>query len=356
MKTIVINGFALGFAKNITGIQRAAHELIYRLDTLLEGEELSVKYVYNIDDLNRVIIPEELKHIQLIPVKFDGKKLWKTRTLRKVIKDENAILCCISLETVFLKKQISFIYDIRPVTTKFDTLKFRMKYRIYMLFQKINAQFIMTDSEYQKKAIERYLHIMPSKIATLYMGYEHVLDVKKNDGVFNKYPQLKKDGYYYTLGSLAPHKNIKWVIEVAKRNRNKLFAIAGGKDLRVWKDNVEVIGIDNLLFLGYVSDEENRSLMENCQAFIHPSKYEGFGIPPLEALAYGAKIFISNATCLPEIYEDCAVYFSPDDFDVDLDAMQIQAVSPPNKIFKKCSWNKSAHQLLSIFKELAESK
>lgn len=356
MKTIVINGLALGFAKNITGIQRAAHELIYRLDSLLESENLSVKYVYNVDNLNQVIVPERLKNIQPIPVKPDGKKMWKTRALRKIVKEEDAFLCCISLETAFLRNQISFIYDIRPVTTKFDTLKFRTKYRIYMLLQKINTQFIMTDSEYQKKAIAKYLHVSDSKITVLYMGYEHALNVEKDDGIFDKYPQLKNGGYYYTLGSLAPHKNINWIIEVARRNKDKLFVVAGGKDLRVWKDNVEVTGIDNLLFLGYVSDGENRSLMENCQAFIHPSKYEGFGIPPLEALAYGAKIFISNATCLPEIYEDCAVYFSPDDYDVDLDAMQNQVVAAPDKIFAKCSWDKSAHQFLDILKNIAEHR
>ena len=352
MKTIIINGLNLSFAKSITGIQRACHEMICRLDQLLENEDdLIVKYIYNENEKNIVIKPKELKNIETIPVKPDGKKLWKTRILKKYVKKYNATLCCLSLETAFIKNQISFIYDVRPVTTKFDTFKFRMNFRLFMILQRFNAKVILTDSNFQKDEISKFLKINPNKIRTLYMGYEHILPIKPDNSIFEKHPQLKENNYYYILGSLAPHKNFKWVGEVAKRNPDATFAIAGGKDLRVWKDNVEIKDVNNLIFLGYVSDEESKALMQNCIAFIHPSKYEGFGIPPLEALACGAKIFVSNSTCLPEVYEDCAVYFSPDDYEVNLKEMGLNPVADPSKILKKCSWDKTAHELLEVLKK-----
>ena len=353
MKTIIINGLALGFAKNMTGIQRACHELIYRIDEQLnETNELIIKYVYNVDELNYIIDPSKLVNIIPIPVRHDGKIFWKTRVLRKIIKQEKAILCCMSLETVFLRNQISFIYDVRAVTTEFDTFKFRLKYKIFMLLQKINVQYYLTDSNFQKEEIKKYLNIKDDKITTLYMGYEHTESVVADYGIFDKFTKLKDSKYFYTLGSLAPHKNIIWVAEVAKRNPDYIFAIAGGKDLKVWKDNVEIRGIDNLLFLGYVSDEESRALSERCIAFLHPSKYEGFGIPPLEALCYGAKVLLSNATCLPEVYEDCAVYFDPDDYEVNLKDLCNVPVADYKKICEKCSWDKSAAQLIDIFRKV----
>lgn len=351
MKTIIINGLTLGFAKNITGIQRACHELIYTMDEQLNGiSDLTVKYVYNVDELNYVIDPSKLINIKKLPVKHDGKKFWKTRVLRGIVKQEKATLCCMSLETVFLRNQISFIYDIRAVSTSFDTLKFRIKYKIFMLLQKFNTQYYLTDSNFQKEAIKKYQNITDDEIETIYMGYEHTEFVKADYGIFDKFPILNNNEFFYTLGSLAPHKNIIWVAEVAKRNPNYIFVIAGGKDLKVWKDNVEIKRIDNLLFLGYVSDEESRALSEKCLAFLHPSKYEGFGIPPLEALCYGAKVIVSNATCLPEIYEDCAVYFDPDDYEVDLKRLCNAPVGDYMKICKKCSWRKSAMQLIEVFR------
>lgn len=123
--------------------------------------------------------------------------------------------------------------------------------------------------------------------------------------------------------------------------------------MEIWKDTIEVRGITNLKFVGYVSDQESKALMLKCKAFIHPSFYEGFGIPPLEALTCNAKILVSNSTCLPEIYEDSAVYFNPNDYDVNLDELIKTNVSDREKILKKCSWEKSSETLLSILTELA---
>ena len=69
--------------------------------------------------------------------------------------------------------------------------------------------------------------------------------------------------------------------------------------------------------------------------------FEGFGIPPLEALAWRAGA-LANATCLPELYGDTARYFDPYDYDVDLDALAAQPVAAPDEVLKKYSWDKTA--------------
>lgn len=85
-----------------------------------------------------------------------------------------------------------------------------------------------------------------------------------------------------------PSKNFKWIREVARRNPNKTFVVAGGKDLRAFGDDSEAKDTHNVFYPGYVSDAENAALMRHCKLFLHPAVFEGFGIPPLEALALGA--------------------------------------------------------------------
>ena len=70
---------------------------------------------------------------------------------------------------------------------------------------------------------------------------------------------------------------------------------------------------------GYITDGEIKYLMANCKAFIFPSFFEGFGIPPLEALSVGAKIIVSNTSCLPEIFGDSAYYIDPHNYNINLD-------------------------------------
>ena len=72
--------------------------------------------------------------------------------------------------------------------------------------------------------------------------------------------------------------------------------------------------------------------------------FEGFGIPPLEALSLGAPIALARASCLPELYGDTARYFDPYDYDVDLDALFAKPAAPPDKVLAKYSWEKSARK------------
>ena len=82
--------------------------------------------------------------------------------------------------------------------------------------------------------------------------------------------------------------------------------------------------------------------MQNCKGFLHPAVFEGFGIPPLEALSLGAPIALARASCLPELYGDTARYFDPYDYDVDLDALFAKPAAPPDKVMAKYSWEKTA--------------
>ena len=350
MKKVVINGINLSLMSHITGIQRYAREIIIRLDDFLSKKGIQVEYAYFHNATNTILKPEELRYIHPIPIKAFNSRMANLFTLPRYIKKEGAVGVNFSPEILNSKAQIACVHDLRPVLFRsYDSWHFRLSFWATLHIVKKTASKIVTVSDYQKKEICKYFKIKDTnKVVTIYNGWEHMRSINVDEAIFSKFPQLKDNDYYYTLGSLAPHKNLQWVIEVAKRNPKQFFAIAGGKNLKNWRDSIEKDSIPNVLFLGYVSDSENKALMKHCKAFLHPSKYEGFGIPPLEALACGAQIAVSNATCLPEIYEDAAHYFDPNDYDINIDKLISQPVASPNKILQKCSWDKSSSEWMKL--------
>ena len=107
----------------------------------------------------------------------------------------------------------------------------------------------------------------------------------------------------------------------------------------------------NVIFTGYISDEQIKTLMRNCKAFIYPSLYDGFGLPPLEALSQGAQVICSNAACLTEVYGNSVHYIDPYDADVDLNSLLDKYVDTPEAVLNKYSWEKSARELYDLLKK-----
>lgn len=215
----------------------------------------------------------------------------------------------------------------------------------------------VTVSDNQRHLISERLGIPLDKIGVTYNGWEHLQNVQPDVTVFDKLPGVKKKEYYYALGSLAGHKNFKWVREVAARNPDKTFVVAGGKDLAAFgsAEADAAQNTSNIFYPGYVTDGQNKALMQNCKGFLHPAVFEGFGIPPLEALSLGAPIALARASCLPELYGDTARYFDPYDYDVDLDALFAKPAAPPDKVLAKYSWEKTARFWLDEIKKCAEA-
>ena len=153
------------------------------------------------------------------------------------------------------------------------------------------------------------------------------------------------------MANLLKNKNFPWVLRAAKAKPDAMFAIAGGGSLAEEAGRLGLADLPNVVYLGYVSDGEAKSLMANCRAFLFPTLYEGFGIPPLEAVACGAKqILVSDTPCMREVYGDCAGYI-----DLDTNPGNVDDTTPPQAdpqlLLEKYSWEKSAEKLLDILKK-----
>ena len=322
MNPIVINGTVL--CDNITGIPRYVYENVVRLDKLIEGTGLDVRIAYR-DDGRPIHLPE-LKNIRLVPLK-SIPYFYNLAVLPAYLRRTHAFYVGLASDMLLTRRSVVVLHDIRPLVLDTDKGFFRFKFWVHCLSTKWFAQRVFTVSDNQRHLISEKLGIPLDKIGITYNGWEHMKNVTPDESIFDKMPGVKKGEYFYALGSLAKHKNFKWIREVARRSPDKTFVVAGGKDLRAFGDDAEAKDTHNVFYPGYVSDAENAALMKHCKLFLHPAVFEGFGIPPLEALALGAPVALANATCLPELYGDTARYFDPYDYDVDLDALAAQPVA-----------------------------
>lgn len=348
MKTIVIDGEVLCEPK-MDGIHRYMISILSRLDVLMEESDIEIHIIHRDSHVIQNIKFNNIKDVGL----DCKKKKYRVKAIPDYIKSVNGIYCSMSNDIAFCKKSIFTIMDLIPLykETKYP-LKTSLRMRYYYHLMKKNGQRIVTISNESKKDIVNKLKINASKIEVISCGYEHINEICEDENIFIKYPGIKKGNYYYALGSQYPHKNYKWVTEVAKRNSDSMFVVAGKMtniDTKLLPNN------NNFIYVGYISDEESKALMKNAKAFIQPSFLEGFGLPPLEALAIGVPAIVSNASCLPEIFEDAVHYIDPYDYEINLDELLSKEVSSSEKILSKYKWDKAAKQWLGLFKEAAES-
>jgi len=134
-----------------------------------------------------------------------------------------------------------------------------------------------------------------------------------------------------------------------------------GASLKLNKAWMEQRKFKDIIFTDFVADEQLAWLYQNARAYVFPSLMEGFGLPGLEAMLYGTPVVSSNATCLPEVYEDAAHYFDPKDIIQMADAindvltdkkLRDELVQKGFKQAKKYSWKRTAEQTLDVYKHV----
>ena len=312
MKKIYINGRFL--TQPITGVQRYSRELLGALDEMIDTGEIDARNHEII-----CLVPKSLqvfpawKHIQLKPVGILDGNFWEQFVLPFFVKD-GILFSPANIGPYFVKGQIVTMHDasVFAVPDAYSW-SFRLKYRIILKHLGKTAKKIITVSEFSKKELIKYCKIDPEKIVVIPHGHEHLLRIKPDPAIISKYG-LDQKPYYLVVGSNSPHKNLRVVFEAIKLINNPEFnlVIAGGSYDRVFSKQAVDLP-KNVIHVGYVTDSELRSLYEHAQAFIFPSKYEGFGLPILEALSVGCPVISSNAASLPEVGGDIVTYFDSDD-------------------------------------------
>jgi len=350
IKKVLINGDF--FCRRLTGIERYAYEITLRLDKISKPNEIAIiipNNARNVPSFSNLKIIRHKKNIK-------SHLLWQMITLQWFLITHREYTVLEFGNTVLpFAPGIVFLHDIyceffpEDFTTKRDKIIRAYNRWQYRLIAK-KAKRIITVSYFTKNQIVQTYHINPDRIDVIYSSWLHFNSITADNSIFNDFPILSKS-FYFLLGSLSKRKNIKWIIEYAKKNPESTFAISGVSLPTVKTDELDNSTPKNIILLGYLDDSKVKALMMRCKAFILPSYYEGFGLTPLEALSCGAQIIIAKAASLPEIYGNTAHYIDPFNTDVDLDTLLSEPVEKPDAILAKYSYDTSAEKVYAIIRE-----
>jgi glycosyltransferase involved in cell wall biosynthesis len=344
VRKFAINGDFL--LQNATGVQRYAWNLTWHLDKICKG--MDIKIVIS----RRIKNKPALNNIKVVLFGYGKGILWEQSwfAVYALLSGRQTLNFSCSMP-LLNSNGITVIHDIRnalhPDWIPKNNLRAKIVAKWFVLQSWFVCKFskkLITVSESSKKEIYEHYNINPDRIIVVPNGWQHIKKAEQKAGNID---------YYFALSTAAKHKNFKWILEVAKRNPDQKFLIAGDLDKKHFDAaDIENIGdLANAEFLGYVSDEKAQNLMQNAKAFLFPSFYEGFGLPPMEVLALGTPVIVSDIPVLREIYGSSAHYIDPHNYDVDLEKILQEPVAPANEVLERFSWEKSAEMLKEVLEE-----
>jgi glycosyltransferase involved in cell wall biosynthesis len=345
MRKVVFDGRCINH--KFDGAQRYAMEILIELDKIVDkdGYELLISPEYK--DLI------ELNNIQKVEINCNSGWTWKIKVWNYLIKN-HALYVHFSNGTGGLSIWHSSIITIHDIYAFYNVYnrskKYYIKKKIKAILNVLFSKKIVTVSEYSKKTMLEKLPLKAGKIEVIGNGWQHIKKIQSDDNIMARF-NLEDKQYYFFIGRLVKNKNIQWVFNVADGNPNALFVISGALSNETFDFYKGKKG--NIIYTGFVSDSEMKSLYMHCKAFLFPSIMEGFGIPPMEALYNGVPIIIANTSSLPEVYGKSAHYIDPYKYDYCLDEILQEPVEAPELVLNRYSWEKSAREWKNLIERYA---
>lgn len=300
---VIINGRFL--IHKITGVERYAREILLELDKIIQPGKLEMAVPPETKEI------PNYKNIKVVRVGKLHNRLWEHISFAHYVSKQHGVSLNLCNVAPLPNPGIVAIHDMKvKAHPEYFSKKFKLWYEFLFANEIRRSKKIITVSEFSKHEIIKYYHVDESKIVVIPNAWQHYDRISYDENTLIKYG-LKKDQYFFAMGSMEPNKNFKWIAETAKNMPEDVFAIAGSINEKVFSDGMGFDKPDNMKLLGYVSDSEAKTLMRDCKAFLFPSIYEGFGIPPLEALSAGCKcVVVSDTEVMHEVFGDSVEYIN----------------------------------------------
>lgn len=239
----------------------------------------------------------------------------------------------------------------------------RMYTRLFFSAIAKKASAVLTVSNYSKQEMIKHTSISPERIFPIHLGINQkwLEDIQNDTSVHHK-------PYILYVGNVKPHKNLVGLVQAFKKIMDRIdhdVVIVGKKEGFITGDDQiahEVEGLDDrILFTGYIKEDILKQYYSQAQMLVFPSLYEGFGLPPLEAMAFGCPVIVSDQASIPEVCGEAAVYcnpYSPTDIAdkimmlVNDAALWSSLKDRGLKRSRQFSWEKCAEQTIEVIQEV----
>jgi glycosyltransferase involved in cell wall biosynthesis len=362
MKTVYINGRYL--TQKQTGVQRNAHQLtknasIYfpEIIVLVPKQEINTSY--------------DLEGLNLVKIGYNKGIIWEQLDLPLFLssKGKDLLVNLTNTAPVTYSNQIVSIMDMSTfINPSWFSKSFAYYYKFLIPKIAKKAKIILTISKSSKNDIFKYLNVSKEKVKVIYCSVSSQFKTNKVDSAASSQIlgkiSIEKGGFFLAVSSLDPRKNFNSLIEAYLNFKNpqiKLVIVGSKNSLFGESKLLEESLSENIIFTGYLSDDELVVLYQFALCFIYPSLYEGFGIPPLEAMACSCPVIVSNTSSLPEVCGSAAIYINPYDINSITNAMnevseneelRNSLITEGKKQLMKFSWQESGRTLVEEINKL----
>lgn len=343
---LFINGRYL--TQHLTGVNRFAYELTCALvnmgvDLIVLCPKQEINSAYDISRLKIIRYGFGASHVWeqfILPFFFIGKK--------------NYILLNFSgLGPITIKDKFVTIHDLAYLENpSWYSKAYVLLYKYLTPLSVRTSKQVLTVSKFSKNEIIKRLGVEGNRISVIYNAAE-ANDVEQDD-ILKKVPS----NFILAVSSIDPRKNFVRLINAFSFIPEQNLVVVGGS-YHVF-NNVELdTSLSNVKFIGRVSDAELTSLYKHATAFVYPSLYEGFGIPPIEAMTYGCPVVVSDIEVLHEVCGEAASYVDPYDEKQMAQAfskicgdesLRQELIVKGYKNIKRFNWRKSSLALLDVLK------
>ncbi|MBL1211551.1 glycosyltransferase family 1 protein [Geminocystis sp. GBBB08] len=346
-----------------TGITNYIHNILPYFSTL-EYHSLLAKKFSNNNYKNPYFISEKLSPDNGSKGHFLRLK-WTQFELGNIFRNlkANLLFSPVPEMPLFTKtKAVVMVHDLIPIRFPKKKSPLTPYFRYYIPQVCRQAQHIICNSQATANDIINYFGISATKITPIYLGYN-----QKNFRVIEGLKDHQKTPYFLYLGRHDPHKNVSKIISAFaqfKHSKNYQLWLCGPFDTRytpLLKQQAQELGIaTKVIFLDYVSSDDLPVIINQAQALVFPTLWEGFGFPVLEAIACGTPVITSNVSSLPEVVGEAGILVNPYEIKSISEGMNLMA--DDNDLRKKLgelglkrarnfSWEKTGKETVKVIEQ-----